>query len=420
MISGRQLKMTARLSSTAQEGALWQESAETDLGDAPLLYWQIVRGVARELRLPPPPAVGLPQGVRTSSAAYEAYLRGTYLLKQDSVAAAASLRDAVLLDPRFADAYAKLARALDSVEKPLCADMALIDAAARRALAIDPNLAEAHSALAHSLFHCHFDWQEAGREYRRALALDPGNAETYHQYAFYLASLGRHGDAIASARQARELDPASILMTSDFAYFFYLGRRYDEAVQEARRTLELMEVSPENPGTKRFFRFWTLWVLFHSALEIRDEETAVEAGRGLMDFYGEGQQAASVRRLDDFLRWQEPWLQRRARTHPVPAYFSAVASLESGHSGPALDALEEDCRTRKSFMLLFVGAEPAFDPLRGDPRFTRILDCIRLPADAPARRPTPRRAATPRTPGPGSAASARGGTCGPSRPCPPG
>lgn len=383
VISGRQLKMIVRLASTSRKDP-WQEDFETDLGDAPLLYAQIVRGVAPNLRLPTP-APEPPLQAKPSSEAYEAYLRGIYFLRSQPEKAISSLQDAVLLDPTFAQAYASLARAIDSVEKPLCEDMPLIDAAARRALALDPDLAEAHLALAHSLFHCHFDWQEAGREFQRAIALNPGNAETYSRYAFYLASLGRHDDAIAAARQARELDPASMLLVSDFAYFFYVGRRYDEAVREARKALELMSISPEDPGVVRFYHFWTLWVLFRSALAMDDEATAVEAGRGLMEFYGEVQRAKQVQGLTDFLEWQETWLQKRVRAQPVPAYFFAIASMDSGHPGRALDALEKDCRTRQSFMLLFTGVEPAFDPLRGDPRFTRILGCIRLPADAPAR-----------------------------------
>lgn len=383
-ISGRQIRMDMRLASTAQGKDLWQDRFETDLGDAPLLYSQIVRGMAPPLGLPPP-ALEPPRQAKPSSEAYEAYLRGKYLLDEDPVAAAASLQGAVLLEPGFAQAYAALAEALDGVEKPLCSDMPLIDAAARRALELDPVLAEAHRALAHSLFHCHLDWKAAGREYQRALALNPGDSKTYHQYAFYLASLGRHDDAVASVSQARKLDPASILTTSDFAFFFYLSRRYDEAIQAARRTLELIPISPESTDTKGFFRFWTLWVLLRSAMETGEEGTAVGAGKGLMELYGEGQRAAGIRTLEDFLRWQESWIATRPAS-----YFSAVASMDSGRHGPALDTLEEDCKTRKSFMLLFTAAEPAFDPLRGDPRFERILDCLKLPADAPARRLRPR------------------------------
>jgi hypothetical protein len=33
----------------------------------------------------------------------------------------------------------------------------------------------------------------------------------------------------------------------------------------------------------------------------------------------------------------------------------------------------------------FAAVEPAFDPLHSDPRWSQVLDCLKLPADAPAR-----------------------------------
>ncbi len=318
----------------------------------------------------------------SSPEANEAYLRGRYLLDQDPVEAAASLQKAVLLDPTFAPAYAALARALDGVEKPLCPDTPAIDAAARRAIALDPDLAEAHLALAHSLFHCHLDWEEAGREFQKALALDPGEAETYYLQAFYLSSLGLHDRAIDSARKARELDPDSMVLGSDFVYILYLGRRYDEAIQQAWKALDLISISRESPAQMKVYRDWTLWVLFHSALKIGDKATAVKAARDIVESSEEGQKAPVIRTPEDFLRWHESWLRRMKATRIDRI---AMTYVGLGRYDEALDAMEANCRTRRSFMLLFTAAEPTFDPLRGDPRFERILDCIKLPAGAPAR-----------------------------------
>jgi DNA-binding winged helix-turn-helix (wHTH) protein/tetratricopeptide (TPR) repeat protein len=374
-----------------------------------------VAHVNREIRRPLPAAGPPRQPVKPS--AYEAYLRGVYLRGQHKPReAAASLQDAVLLDPSFASAYAALAMAKNDVELPLWPDMEAIDVAARRALKLDPNLAQARLALAENLFHAHLDWEHAGREFRRALALNPGDSETHRGYAFYLASLGWHDEAIAAISRARELDPASKLMSSDLVFFLYMGRRYDEAVRQASKTLELIS-SSQAPSSEQFYSRWALRVLYRCAFEMGNEAAAVKAGKDLMEIYGEGRKAAQVRTLRDFLKWEEPWAKADR------PYFFAVASTESGHYGQALDALEEDCRTRKSFLLHFVAVEPAFVPLHGDPRFARILDCIKLPADAPARRAmrtqlSRRRAAAPTTPGRDSAASTSGGTCEPSQPCP--
>jgi DNA-binding winged helix-turn-helix (wHTH) protein/tetratricopeptide (TPR) repeat protein len=377
---------------------------------------QNVRSVTREIHRPLPAAGLLPQRAKPSSKAYEAYLRGVYLRGQHKPKeAVASLQDAILLDPSFAEAYAELALAKNDEDPPLWPDMEAIDAAARRALELNPNLAQAHLALAENLFHAHLDWEQADRKYRQALILDPANAESHRHYAFYLASLGRHDEAIASISRARELDPASVLMRSDFAFFLYMGRRYDEAIRQAHETLEL--ISTSNDDQAPFFRLWALRILYRCALEMGDETAAFEAGKDLMELHGDIENAAKVRNLRDFLRWHETWGKARG------LYYFATASMESGHYGQALDALEEDCRTRKSFLLHFVAVDPVFDPLHGDPRFSRIVDCMRLPADAPARRAmrtalSRRPAAAPTTPGPDSAASASGGTCEPSQPCP--
>ena len=387
MIAGGQIRMIMRLASTARRWELRQNHSEMDLrvSDVPSLYAQVVYGVARELRLPiPPPTVRPTRQAKPSSEAYEAYLRGRYLMSQAQVGeAVSSFQNAVLLEPTFAQAYAALAHALDAVEKPLCPDMPLIDAAARRAIELDPDLANAHLALAFSLFHCHLDWEEAGREFQKALALDPGNAKAYSLHAFYLTSLGRHDEAISAANKARELDPASMIWGSDYAYLLYLAGRYKEAIRESRRALDLISISPEPAGLMKAFEVWTLWVLFQSALRTGDKVTAVEAGKDMMESAGEGQQTAGVQTPEDFLRWYETYLQRKKSTRTDRI---AMTSVGLGRHKEALDTLETDCRTRRSYILLFTGAEPTFDPLRGDPRFERILDCIRLPADAPARR----------------------------------
>ena len=388
VVSDRQIRLVVRLRSTDRGVDLWQDSREVALGDAPSLYSEIANSVARDLHLPGSPTARPPQQAKPSSEAYEKYLRGVYLLRQaQAQEAVSSLQDAVLLAPTFAQAYAELAHALDAVEKPRCPDTPLVDTAARRAIELDPDLANAHLALAFSLFHCHLDWEEAGQEFQKALALDPGNAKAYSLHAFYLMTLGRHDEAISAANKARELDPASMIWGSDYAYLLYLAGRYKEAIRESWRALDLISISPEPAGQMKAYEDWTLWVLFQSALRTGDKVIAVEAGKDMMESAGEGQQTAGVQTPEDFLRWYETYLQRKKSTRTDRI---AMTYVGLGRHKEALDTLETDCRTRRSYILLFTGAEPTFDPLRGDPRFERILDCIRLPADAPARRLPPR------------------------------
>ena len=111
-------------------------------------------------------------------------------------------------------------------------------AAAERALELDDSLAEAHTSLAYARFIYERQWEKAERGFRRAIELSPGYATAHQWYAFLLAALGRHGEAIAQARQARELDPLSLVINADLGMVLCFAR--DPAAEEQlRRTLEL-------------------------------------------------------------------------------------------------------------------------------------------------------------------------------------
>ena len=58
-------------------------------------------------------------------------------------------------------------------------------------------------------------------------------------YAFYLACMGRHEEALAFAEHARRVDPVWPLAQMNVATIHYFARRYDEAIAEIGDTLDL-------------------------------------------------------------------------------------------------------------------------------------------------------------------------------------
>lgn len=378
-VSVQRLRISARL--VHGDEVLWKESLATGLEDAPLLYELVVRRVAQELRLPPPPP--RPARVaRPSAPGHELYLRGVYFLRQgENERAVASLQDAVTLSPAYAPAHAGLALARMGSSARGEQDLAVAAASAHRALALDPDLAEGHLALGQFLFLTH-DWEGAGREYRRALALNPGWSQAHHWYAFQLSFQGFHDEAIAAISRARDLDPASIMVGADYEWFFYLARRYEESVRQARNTLELVAVSRGPlPKTTRAGESWAYYFLIDAAREMKDEKTALEAARARMKIHGSGDAGSRIRSLPDYWRWRG----RRALSQP-PSFESAKMAAILGDNDRALGDLEQLCRQKGNWLVLSTAVEPAFDSLRPDPRFDRILDCLGLPRDAPARR----------------------------------
>ncbi len=381
--SGGNLRIDARLT-TADGESLWhQEGLVAEPAVAPLVYGEIVRGVAGALRLPLP-AVATP-AAKPQPAAYEAYLRGIYLYRQRNFdAAVASLQEATLLDDRFARAYAALSRARVQQGHPPQEDGPASLAAARKALALDPLLAEGHLALGDVLFWDLLDRQLAGAEYRRAVALAPGAAETHYAYATYLAALGRHDEALAAVRRARELDPASMMIASDYSWFLYLARRYDEAISQARDTLKLLDMTQSSlPAAAQYGRSWANWVLVQGALKRGDTQEAMERIKKRMRERGEGAAMERLRSLPELLSWLLEYINRKA---PGLSYTLAQYSATAGRTEEALGYLERECRNGgEGIMFNFVAVEPVFDPLHGNPRFARIVDCTGLPKDAPVR-----------------------------------
>ncbi|MEA2602330.1 MAG: hypothetical protein QOF89_3322 [Acidobacteriota bacterium] len=375
------LRLKVALARSGSGEPLWSDSFDVELQDAPLVYEQIAREVSRALKLSPLP--NRPARPKPSPAAYEAYLRGVSFRHQMQYEEAAkSFQDAVLLDPGFAPAWAELSlsrvRNRDKVDAT--------EAAARRALALDPNLAEAHVAVAQVLFRHALDWEGAGREYRRGLALNPGSPNAYSAYSYYLMALGRGEEAMAAVRRARELNPASMELGATFAWYLYLDRQYQEVLREIPGTLELysLNAAVTTDGAKKV-KGTALDTLLLSALMLGDQDTALQAAKGIQEIFNGPQGAAGLRTVDDFWPLREQRIRELSRQGIVDNYSQAKNALMLGDRDRAFHLLISDC-SQGDWVSPFAAVEPLFDPLHSDPRWSQVLDCLKLPADAPARK----------------------------------
>jgi DNA-binding winged helix-turn-helix (wHTH) protein/Tfp pilus assembly protein PilF len=337
-------------------------------------------------RLHPVPSPGKSPKARPSSeTANEAYLQGIHFLEREQYdKAEASFGDVTLLDPEFAPAYAKLALAQLKREHP--PHPGVTETTVRRALKLDPNLAEAHSLLGLLLFQRHLDWSGAEREIRKALELDPENAKTYLNYSLYLQALGRHEEALAAVRKARDLDPAWMVAGSNYAWYLYLDRQYEEAIRQARNILKLYPPSSSAPPSQDNNTGALICqdTILLSAWMLGDQETALAAAKAILEALGRPQEAARLRNLDEFWKGRERRIQEALRTMAVDPYYPAKNAMVMGQRDRALDLLSR-CASKDILAFPFAAVEPVFDELHGDPRWSKVLDCLKLPADARAR-----------------------------------
>ncbi|MFQ5944807.1 MAG: adenylate/guanylate cyclase domain-containing protein [Anaerolineae bacterium] len=247
---GNRLRITAQLINAGDGYHLWSDQYDREEEDVFGIQSEIAERVAESLRVEL--MAGERRQIRSQATesveAYDLYLKGRHFWNKrgeaDLKVAIGFFEKASEVDPTFALAYAGLADAYvvlpgytraanprDYREKARVA--------AQRALELDDTLAEAHTSLAMVKLHHDWDWEGAEEGFKRAIALNPNYATAYHWYSAHLGTVGRPGEALASARRAQELDPVSAIIGYEVAWRLMTLRQFDEAVRELKNTLEI-------------------------------------------------------------------------------------------------------------------------------------------------------------------------------------
>jgi TolB-like protein/Tfp pilus assembly protein PilF len=228
----------------------WSASFDTTLTDVFAVQGAIASQAATQLGV----ALGNTQRVTLDSApthnvaAYEAYLQGTALLPHtfgfDQVAkrqAVADFRQAVVLDPAFALAWARLGLVESRLAwgQPTSGDGIQSRTDIDHALALNPNLPQAHHALGAYYGNVLHDDHRSSTEDSIALAHAPHDLEAIGSLAQSDMGLGRPVDAVRMLEQAKPLDPRSVSLANRLVGALLAMGRSQDAHTEAERGLAL-------------------------------------------------------------------------------------------------------------------------------------------------------------------------------------
>ncbi len=264
--AGNRVRVTAQLIKSNDGYHMWSQTYDRELTDVFAIQEDIAEQVVEALKvtLLGEDAVRLERRPTKSIEAHDAYLLGRHMLNRYSYEslgqAVAYLKEAVSLDPRYAEAWVTLAdvytRSSQTGAMPTDEALALANDALKRAIAADPGSAEAYAVLgqlrlaqqrndeaAEALAKARalqpnspeVYWTsaqlmirrndlEAALEYNtKGLALDPLQARGIWQRAAMLVALHRTDEALAQYARLRELDP-----DGPAGYYGVAGMYYDE------------------------------------------------------------------------------------------------------------------------------------------------------------------------------------------------
>jgi TolB-like protein/Tfp pilus assembly protein PilF len=359
---------------------LWGEQYDRFSSDLLELQEVIAQDVSGklQLRLTGDERKKLSKRHTTSTEAYHLFIKARYYLNKRLTSAIHKaveyFQQAIDIDPTYAAAYVGLADCypLLTLYGALLPRDAYTkaEAAARKALEIDDSMAEAHNALGVVKLFYRWDWSGADQTFKHAIRLNPGYADVHQRYGLLLVARRQFAEAEVEFEKALTLDPLSMITRTFSGYPYYYNRDFQRAVGRFQEVIEM-----DKSYSMAHFRLG----LTYAQLERYDD--AIQELQSSANISGDRDVIAAIGYVH--ARFGNIGEAKRALTELdqheessfVSAYDRAIIYAGMNEVEVALDWLE-NALVERSYWLIYVHSDPALDPLRGSPRFARLVSQI--------------------------------------------
>ena len=352
---GDQLSLSLELIDAATENVIWSDKYDRKLTDLVTLQNEIAQDVSDRLRLKlsGEDEKKLSKTYTTDPEVYRLYLQGRFYWNKRTFSEVAKgipyFRQAVEKDPNFALGYVGLADSNEDNDRPLKKQYI------QRALEIDPDLAEAHASLGYQ-YMLDYNWTASERELKRAAELNPKYPQAYAWNGARLMMIGKYDESMAEIQRALDLDPTSNGINFYKAVCLGVAGRLDDAIQFFKKIIEMDPTFPwAHSHLSRLYR-------------INGDLAAAAAERATsLELDGKPEQARAIR--DTFAKSGWDGVQRyQAQFNPDSFYWGLIDPRQNEQW---IERLQQQA-VEGNFWLFLIKTDPAFDPLREDPRFQAL------------------------------------------------
>jgi TolB-like protein/Tfp pilus assembly protein PilF len=249
--SGESVRVNVRLIQAASDSHLWADTYDRKLTDIFGVESEIAKTIADQLqaKITGIEKQELAAKPTNNPDAYDAYLRGLALYLRgfqsiDFINSTKSLEEAVRLDPRFAQAWALLARGYGNLYFFGFDATAARREAAHEALVtaekLQPDLAETQLAKGWYLFRVERDFEGAKRVGETLRSKWPNNAEVLTLLSYILARQNHLAEAKARLQDALALDPRNVPLLKTVGVLARMERRFTDALKQGDRVLDIV------------------------------------------------------------------------------------------------------------------------------------------------------------------------------------
>jgi serine/threonine protein kinase/Tfp pilus assembly protein PilF len=375
---GKRIRVTAQLLSVNDNSTRWAQTFDEDFVDALALEDSISEKVAKSLvpHLTGEEQQQLKKRGTDNAEAFEAYLRGRHhwntFTEEGFARALIFYNQAISIAPNYALAYAGIADYHNLLGiyavMPFQETSAAAKEAALKAVALDESLAEGYAALGFAVLMHDFDWAEAEKYLSRAVLLNPNYVTGRIWYGSFLGVSGNWDEALGQVRRALELDPFTPVVSHTLNLTLYYAGRFDEAIAATEKFIE----REPRYGLAQLFLSSVLWLVGRTEEAVKFAARAILlVGRTpytlvwLASAYAANGDAEQAQKI--ILEIEE--LSSRRYTSP---YLLAFVYANLNDTEKTLELLEKACEIRDG-RLIWLGVDPQFARLRGNPRIEKIL-----------------------------------------------
>jgi DNA-binding winged helix-turn-helix (wHTH) protein len=282
------------------------------------------------------------------------------------------LQQAVTAVPAFAGAHATMSQwyVHAAFRGNISYDKGFLEATrhAQEAVRLAPDSAEAVGALGRTYYARRF-FQDAERTFQRALELDGAAGIVLGSYSELLTILGRHRDALTLVDAALKTEPHSGLLQEAKAVVLCTARDYSRCIEWCDAMRRVTPTSSE----LAYFRGTSQLMLGHTETarmdfsEALDHESNLPPARVAIGLVAH--QLGQPEERDSLL--QELKLQK-VDPATLAEFYAGV-----GREEEALNALDAGFRY-DSPQIMGIAVNPLLDPVRGHPRFRRLVGALQL------------------------------------------
>lgn len=371
------IRIAVQLIDPVSGNAIWGEELAREPAGMLSAQSEIVRMVASRLTLQLSAEETHRLADRTVDAkAQDLYLKGlalTVSTPTDDRQAASFFRQAVEIDPGFAESWAELAfielRLIESsvsVDRRVRANFAR--ELAEKSLAIDPELATGYAALGSVQFYHDWNFQAAEKTLRRAVEVNPSHGFARHWLAMFLAARGQLAEAIRFGLDSQAVEPRLPIHTVSLGMLYYYARDYRNALIQTERSSRL--ASGFALADFGFGRIFSAQGRHDEAIAALEKAVAADRNSGWLVELARAYSAAG--RRDDSARVLAELTDRQRAGESFSLDNLAYIAAAEGRVDDAFAILNQAVDQRL-VNVLWIAVDPRVDSLRADPRFEQLL-----------------------------------------------